>query len=264
MGGVMNKSRLLAIVLAVALCASLAASGPSDIADAAQAKNAAAVKKLLKDGADVNAAQGDGMPQNAGALPTSSGRVPPLDLKRIAFNPVFTSSALSTPTNMMPVTPRLSCLPMFSAALAGFSAISCVLTTTAWLRCGLGDVIRMPAADMPITLVEISSLGDHVTDIPLSHVEGTGFFTASIEQALLANEVDIAVHSYKDLPVAVTPGLDVAAVPERGPIEDVLCARDGRTLDTLPAGARIGTCSARRSAQVRMRGRLATARSMSI
>ena len=105
---------------------------------------------------------------------------------------------------------------------------------------------------MQIELVEISSLGDRVTDVPLSHVEGTGFFTASIEQALVAGEVDVAVHSYKDLPVDSTPGLVVAAVPQRGPVEDVLCARDGRTLMTLPAGARVGTCSARRTAQVRM------------
>jgi hydroxymethylbilane synthase len=105
---------------------------------------------------------------------------------------------------------------------------------------------------LEIELVEITSLGDRVTDVPLSHVEGTGFFTASIEQALVAGEVDVAVHSYKDLPVESTPGLIVAAVPERGPVEDALCARDGHTLSTLPAGARVGTCSSRRTAQVRM------------
>lgn len=109
---------------------------------------------------------------------------------------------------------------------------------------------NLPGLD--VELVEITSLGDRVTDVPLSHVEGTGFFTASIEQALIAGEVDIAVHSYKDLPVESTPGLVVAAVPQRGPVEDVLCAREGRTLATLPAGARVGTCSARRTAQVRM------------
>jgi hydroxymethylbilane synthase len=116
-------------------------------------------------------------------------------------------------------------------------------------------VAGMLARNLPgleIALVEITSLGDRVTDIPLSHVEGTGFFTASIEQALSRGEVDIAVHSYKDLPVESTPGLIVAAVAERGPVTDVLCARDGRTLQTLPAGARVGTCSARRTAQVRM------------
>jgi hydroxymethylbilane synthase len=105
---------------------------------------------------------------------------------------------------------------------------------------------------LEVELVEITSLGDRVTDVPLSHVEGTGFFTASIEQALISGDVDIAVHSFKDLPVESTPGLTVAAVPQRGPVEDVLCARNRQRLATLPSGARIGTCSARRTAQIRM------------
>ncbi len=104
---------------------------------------------------------------------------------------------------------------------------------------------------LPVQLVEISSTGDQVTDVPLSTVEGTGFFTATIERALIDERVDVAVHSYKDLPVANTPGLVVAAVPPRGPVEDVLCARTGVTLGSLPPGARIGTCSARRTAQIR-------------
>ena len=101
-----------------------------------------------------------------------------------------------------------------------------------------------------IELVEITSAGDQITDVPLSHVEGTGFFTASIERALVSGQIDVAVHSYKDLPIDSTPGLTVAAIPMRGPVEDVLCARDGCTLGTLPAGSRVGTCSARRTAQV--------------
>jgi hydroxymethylbilane synthase len=100
-------------------------------------------------------------------------------------------------------------------------------------------------------IVEIVSTGDTVTDLPLTEVEGTGFFTATIERALLAGDIDVAVHSYKDLPVETTPDLVVAAVPERGPVEDALCARDGLTLATLAGGARVGTCSARRTAQVR-------------
>jgi hydroxymethylbilane synthase len=107
------------------------------------------------------------------------------------------------------------------------------------------------APDLCIEVVEISSTGDQITDQPLWQVEGTGFFTATIERALLDGEVDIAVHSYKDLPVDSTDGLVVAAVPPRGAVEDVLCARDGMTVATLPSGARIGTCSARRTAQVR-------------
>jgi hydroxymethylbilane synthase len=108
---------------------------------------------------------------------------------------------------------------------------------------------HLPGVD--VELVEIRSLGDRVIDLPLSHVEGTGFFTASIEQALINGDVDIAVHSFKDLPVESTPGLIVAAVPERGPVEDALCACHGQTLASLRSGARVGTCSARRTAQVR-------------
>ncbi len=112
---------------------------------------------------------------------------------------------------------------------------------------------RLTAADpgLHIEIVDIVSTGDRVTDIPLSEVEGTGFFTAALEQALLNGEVDVAVHSYKDLPVSPTSGLVVAAVPARGPIADALCARDGLTLEQLPGGASIGTCSARRTAQIR-------------
>lgn len=106
--------------------------------------------------------------------------------------------------------------------------------------------------DVQIDLVEISSDGDRLTDVPLSHVEGTGFFTAALEHALLSGEIDVAVHSYKDLPVVSSAQLTVAAVPNRGPVEDALCARDGLTLDALPPGARVGTCSTRRTAQVRL------------
>jgi hypothetical protein len=61
----------------------------------------------------------------------------------------------------------------------------------------------------------------------------------------------VAVHPFKDLPVAITPGVGIAAVPMRGPVEDVLCARAGVTLADLPAGARVGTSSLRRIAQLR-------------
>jgi hydroxymethylbilane synthase len=104
-----------------------------------------------------------------------------------------------------------------------------------------------------VELVEIASTGDEVIDLPLAEVEGTGFFTATLERALAEGRVDLAVHSYKDLPVAATAGLVVAAIPPRGPVEDVLVARDRLTLATLPPGARVGTCSLRRTAQLRAR-----------
>ncbi|HEY6867154.1 MAG TPA: hydroxymethylbilane synthase [Candidatus Eisenbacteria bacterium] len=102
-----------------------------------------------------------------------------------------------------------------------------------------------------VEVVDVSTLGDEMHDAPLDRMEGTGFFTSSLERLLLGGQIDLAIHSYKDLPVAITPGLTVAAVPARGPVEDALCARDGATLRGLPAGARVGTSSLRRIAQLR-------------
>src|ERR1043166_6888023 len=69
--------------------------------------------------------------------------------------------------------------------------------------------------------------GDDLAEAPLERMEGTGFFTSTLEHALLDGRIDVAVHSYKDLPVLSTPGLAIAAVPARGPVEDTLCAREG-------------------------------------
>jgi hydroxymethylbilane synthase len=111
--------------------------------------------------------------------------------------------------------------------------------------------LRQADPSLSIEIVEIRTAGDELPEVPLEHLEGVGFFTSALERALLAREIDVAVHSYKDLPVDSSPDLEVASVPERAPVEDALCARDGLTLDRLPAGARVGTSSARRSAQLR-------------
>lgn len=121
-----------------------------------------------------------------------------------------------------------------------------------WQTLHVAERLRALVPGLEIEQVEITSQGDRVQDVPLSHVEGTGFFTAAIQEVLLRREVDVAVHSYKDLPVEPVPGLVVAAVPRRGPVEDVLCAREGMKLVDLPRGARVGTCSARRTAQLRL------------
>jgi hydroxymethylbilane synthase len=120
-----------------------------------------------------------------------------------------------------------------------------------WQARHIAGCLAAVAPHLPTELVEIVSTGDQITDVPLASVEGTGFFTATLERALVEGRVDVAVHSYKDLPVEHTAGLVVTAVPPRGPVEDVLCGRAGHTLRSLPAGARVGTCSARRTAQVR-------------
>lgn len=101
-------------------------------------------------------------------------------------------------------------------------------------------------------LVVIASEGDR-SSASLAALGGTGVFAAALRDALLAGEVDAVVHSFKDLPTAPTAGLSVAAVPRRADPRDALCARDGMTLDTLPEGARVGTGSPRRRAQLAAR-----------
>ena len=96
----------------------------------------------------------------------------------------------------------------------------------------------------------ITTTGDRVLDRPLPEIGGKGLFTSELENALLSGEVDAAVHSLKDLPVEDTPGIVVAAIPEREAAYDVLVSADGWTLSNLPEGARVGTCSLRRTAQL--------------
>lgn len=111
---------------------------------------------------------------------------------------------------------------------------------------------RLRAAGHPAELVEISTTGDH-SSAPVAEL-GVGVFVAKLREALLRGEVDIAVHSYKDLPTATDPRLRLAAVPSREDPRDALVARDGMVLGELPAGARIGTGSPRRRAQLEALG----------
>jgi hydroxymethylbilane synthase len=108
---------------------------------------------------------------------------------------------------------------------------------------------RLRALGHTVELVEIVTEGD-VNAAPLSTLGGTGVFAAAIRRSLLAGDVDLAVHSRKDLPTAPEPGLTVAAIPGREDPRDALVARDGLTLGELPAGAVIGTGSPRRVAQL--------------
>ncbi len=101
----------------------------------------------------------------------------------------------------------------------------------------------------PVELVRVQTEGD-VNAAAIAQIGGTGVFVTALRDALLAGTVDLAVHSYKDLPTAVADGLVVAAVPPREDPRDVLVARDGLTLGELAPGARIGTGSPRRTAQL--------------
>ena len=100
------------------------------------------------------------------------------------------------------------------------------------------------------SVVEVRTTGDILTDVPLSSVGSSAFFTREIETALLEGEADIAVHSLKDLASEDVPGLELAAILEREDPRDALLARAPCTLETLEAGARVGTSSVRRKALI--------------
>ena len=111
---------------------------------------------------------------------------------------------------------------------------------------------RIRAAGRAAELVEIATPGDRST-APVAQL-GVGVFVSALRDALAAGAVDVAVHSYKDLPTAPDPRLVLAAVPPREDPRDALVARDGLVLGALPPGARVGTGSPRRTAQLRALG----------
>jgi hydroxymethylbilane synthase len=102
----------------------------------------------------------------------------------------------------------------------------------------------------PVQLVRIRTEGDVRTDVPLWQIGGRAFFTKEIDKALLSNEIDIAVHSLKDLSTVLESGIDLAAALEREDPRDALLSRSGARLVDLPRGARVGTSSLRRRAFV--------------
>src|SRR5712691_9773146 len=97
---------------------------------------------------------------------------------------------------------------------------------------------RLAAMGLESRIEIIKTTGDQVTSVPLSSVGGKGLFTKEIEEALLARQVDLAVHSLKDLPTGIPEGLQIVAIPER---EDPRDAMVGSTLASLRKGAKIGT-----------------------
>jgi len=99
-------------------------------------------------------------------------------------------------------------------------------------------------------LIKIKTTGDKITDVPLARVGGKGLFVKEIETALLGDRIDLAVHSMKDMPAEIPPGLCIGAMPERENPLDVLISRNGHSFEDLPKGARLGSSSLRRGAQV--------------
>ena len=121
------------------------------------------------------------------------------------------------------------------------------LTQSRWVQ----GCMQRQLPDCEVDLVTITTSGDRFVEQPLSLIGGKGLFVKEIEEALQSGAIDCAVHSMKDVPGELAPGLVIAAVPPREDVRDVLITRQGLRLEQLPQGARLGTSSLRRMALVR-------------
>lgn len=119
-----------------------------------------------------------------------------------------------------------------------------------WQAEHVASLLRQHHAGLQVELLPLVTEGDRILDRPLATIGGKGLFLKELERALLNGEADLAVHSMKDVPVEMTPGLVVDVVLERANPFDALLGREGQTLDELPAGARIGSSSLRRQCQL--------------
>lgn len=106
------------------------------------------------------------------------------------------------------------------------------------------------APELTVEFNVITTSGDKILDVPLAKVGGKGLFVKEIEQALIDRTADLAVHSMKDVPAELAPGLELVAVSSREVPWDALCAREPVTVDSLPKGAKVGTSSMRRQCQL--------------
>lgn len=119
-----------------------------------------------------------------------------------------------------------------------------------WQAHHVRDRLRAVAPALVVELAIIKTTGDAIVDRPLADIGGKALFVKEIEQALLERSADLAVHSMKDVPAELAPGLELVAVSAREVPNDALCARSPVTLDTLPRDARVGTGSERRRCQL--------------
>ncbi len=120
-----------------------------------------------------------------------------------------------------------------------------------WQANHVASLLRSNEPGLDVRLHEVVTKGDKILDVPLADVGGKGLFVKEIEDVLLAGEAEIAVHSMKDLPAVLAEGLVIGAVPEREDPRDALCSPRWKTLERLPKGAKVGTSSLRRSAQLK-------------
>src|SRR5512135_141946 len=115
-----------------------------------------------------------------------------------------------------------------------------------WVQARLKEL----APHVTVTLRRIHTAGDKILDVPLAKIGGKGLFVKEIEEALLSGEIDLAVHSMKDVPTELPDGLELLCIPLREDSRDALISRDGRLFKDLPRGAKVGTSSLRRQSQL--------------
>jgi hydroxymethylbilane synthase len=110
--------------------------------------------------------------------------------------------------------------------------------------------LRELALGLSVRLRRIKTSGDKILDVSLAKIGGKGLFVKEIEEALLRREIDVAVHSMKDVPTALPDGLALLCVPKREDPRDAVLSREGKAFRDLPSGAKVGTSSLRRQAQL--------------
>jgi hydroxymethylbilane synthase len=118
-----------------------------------------------------------------------------------------------------------------------------------WQANHISALLRARGHEVEIEIIHTT--GDKITDVALAKVGTKGMFTKEIEEALAARHVDLAVHSLKDLPTELSPGFELAAITKREDPRDAFCSQFYSTIKELPQGARVGTSSLRRQAQLK-------------
>ena len=133
-----------------------------------------------------------------------------------------------------------------STLVLGTRGSKLALCQSEWFQSQVHEI----APEVRVTLKKIQTSGDKIIDVPLAKIGGKGLFVKEIEDALLAGDIDFAVHSMKDVPAQLPAGLDILCVPAREDARDALISRTGCSFQELPLEATIGTASLRRQAQL--------------
>ncbi len=136
--------------------------------------------------------------------------------------------------------------PSRSTVVIGTRGSQLALWQAEWVK----SQLQVFAPGLTVSLKRIQTSGDKIQDVPLAKIGGKGLFVKEIEEALLRKDIDLAVHSMKDMPSVLPDGLAIICVPQREDPRDAFIAHKGQTLKNLPEGGRVGTSSLRRQAQL--------------